>query len=101
MTSVDHYGLLRRAATDAGFTETETATFAELLRFAICTSQQYNGGIAAHSGDLPSGRPADVLVGQAGGDLAPAGERPLDIDAAVDRRDGLLDDGHFLLSRFR
>ena len=37
---MDHYELLRRAATDAGFTKTETATFAELLRFAICTNQQ-------------------------------------------------------------
>ncbi|MEU8131150.1 DUF1963 domain-containing protein [Micromonospora sp. NPDC049049] len=67
MTSVDHYGLLRRAATEAGFTETETATFAELLRFAIWTSQQYNGEIAAHPRDLAPGRPADLLVGQAGG----------------------------------
>ena len=48
MMPVDHYGLLRRAATDAGFTETETATFAELLRFAIWTNQQYNGEIAGH-----------------------------------------------------
>ncbi|WBC05636.1 DUF1963 domain-containing protein [Micromonospora sp. WMMA1976] len=67
MMSVDHYGLLRRAATDAGFTETETATFAELLRFAIWTSQRYNGELAAHSRDLPPQRPADLLVGRAGG----------------------------------
>ncbi|MBQ0977461.1 DUF1963 domain-containing protein [Micromonospora sp. M61] len=67
MTSVDHYELFWRAATDAGFTKTETATFAELLRFAICTTQQDNGEIAAHPGDLPPGQPADLLVGRAGG----------------------------------
>ena len=58
---------MRRAATEAGFTETETATFAELLRFVISTSQQYNGEIAAHPRDLLPGRPGHLLVGQAGG----------------------------------
>ncbi|MGW3794343.1 DUF1963 domain-containing protein, partial [Micromonospora arida] len=67
MKSVDHYGLLRRAATDAGFTETETATFAELLRFSTWANQQYNGEIVAHPRGLPAGQPADLLVGRAGG----------------------------------
>jgi hypothetical protein len=64
---VDYYGSFRRAAIEEGFSEDETARFAELLRFTIWANERYNGEIVAHPRGLPPGQSADLLVGRAGG----------------------------------